>query len=324
MKFFSLRSLIFLCYFVFIPILSYATITAISNGYRVTSDNTEHAINQFTTCKKVKNNGGHEIFIPVKTSAEWTNFYTHPPTGVTISLCSFVSCKDIVDSGASTGNGIYQIDPDGAGANSAFNVYCNMTVDGGGWTLASVFRSDLHDAMTIFYNDNPQAKAPLTNSTTGLTSLDTTDSYVTQKRLYANLTFTETLSACGSVSNLLIASYVIYPKINEEWDASIYRTYGYGRWDFTITKVSWTTDISSIKLFYKEDCEVPCDPNTPGAQYNLGIGGTNYNYVYYKAVGGLGGYGYDHTQDRHVSGGGCKDDSNNSVAGNTVGWVFVR
>jgi hypothetical protein len=34
-----------------------------------------------------------------------------------------------------TGDGVYTIDPDGAGATAAFDVRCDMTTDGGGWTI---------------------------------------------------------------------------------------------------------------------------------------------------------------------------------------------
>ncbi len=48
-----------------------------------------------------------------------------------------LSCKDIYDlNSASQGvDGTYYIDPDGAGANSAYACDCDMTTDGGGWTL---------------------------------------------------------------------------------------------------------------------------------------------------------------------------------------------
>ena len=49
------------------------------------------------------------------------------------------SCKNILDNYLSRGDGTYTIDPDGSGS---FEVYCDMTTDGGGWTKIE-FASDL-------------------------------------------------------------------------------------------------------------------------------------------------------------------------------------
>jgi UDP-3-O-[3-hydroxymyristoyl] glucosamine N-acyltransferase len=54
----------------------------------------------------------------------------YPPEGCQPAT----SCKTILDTGLSTGSGTYSIDPDGTGGNAAFDVYCDMDFDGGGWT----------------------------------------------------------------------------------------------------------------------------------------------------------------------------------------------
>lgn len=45
------------------------------------------------------------------------------------------SCKDILDSGTATVSGAYVIDPDGPGGAAPFLTFCDMTTDGGGWSL---------------------------------------------------------------------------------------------------------------------------------------------------------------------------------------------
>lgn len=66
-----------------------------------------------------------------------------------------ISCKTIIDGGYSTGSNNYWIDPDGTGPISAFQAYCDMTTDGGGYTYYPVTGG----LQTYRYTDNNTCKA---------------------------------------------------------------------------------------------------------------------------------------------------------------------
>ncbi|MBF4985241.1 hypothetical protein FNJ87_13185 [Nonlabens mediterrranea] len=64
---------------------------------------------------------------------------------------ALTNCLDYYNSGFTT-DGVYTIDPDGAGPNPAYDCYCDMTNDGGGWTL--VFN---HNTAGGYWANNTEA-----------------------------------------------------------------------------------------------------------------------------------------------------------------------
>lgn len=61
----------------------------------------------------------------------------------------FASCLEILGSNVNQGDGIYRIDVDGNGSLAPFEVYCDMTHKGGGWTLYANHVDDVDEVKTV-------------------------------------------------------------------------------------------------------------------------------------------------------------------------------
>lgn len=70
------------------------------------------------------------VIVDISSSAPW------PQVVVPLSAVSYeTSCLSILQSDANAVDGVYKIDPDGEGGMPPFDCYCDMTTDGGGWTV---------------------------------------------------------------------------------------------------------------------------------------------------------------------------------------------
>lgn len=64
-------------------------------GFRVIAGGPVMEIDVWGVCRNVDNNLAHDIFVPTKTSLEWSEFRVHYPVGIILTTCA--ECSETAD-----------------------------------------------------------------------------------------------------------------------------------------------------------------------------------------------------------------------------------
>ena len=213
-----------------------------------------------------------------------------------------MSCFDVKNSGVIT-SGIYWIDPTGGDHSDEYQVYCDMTNSGGGWTLVM----QIADNTSLFeYNSSYWSTTNSTYNTAGISDITVSQNMKTPA--FNNLSFNKMRIDARSIGNSAVINKVATNCVSAFTTYQTY-TYDFGTW-LTLWNISpsgWNeTQQCQIAFSYGGDAssgarfglgfdDAGCRNGTPGTFVGIGVKGHNEepagagagtccNGIYYRAA----------------------------------------
>ncbi|MBS3105022.1 hypothetical protein J4234_02085 [Candidatus Woesearchaeota archaeon] len=129
------------------------------------------------------------------------------------------TCKKILDDGLSTGSGIYWIDPDNDGnTNNAFQAYCDMINQDGGWTLVVGIEANANHVNTAAVTSgsltSPTGKGKYSDTTINQIKLGASPAYrLTCASVIGYFQTSCTFAATTDASGACTAEAYTYPPV---------------------------------------------------------------------------------------------------------------
>lgn len=155
------------------------------------------------------------------TGGTWYAWASGPSTYGTIITDPGQSCKDIYDANPATQgvDGNYFIDPDGAGGNAAYECQCDMTRNGGGWTLVV----NTGPKKTNTNATASSGSTPITSGQAGFAKLSDSDVNLLRGTLSSSIIWIERQNSCIATKSVFFKSTKSFN--SNATGANVIRTY---------------------------------------------------------------------------------------------------